>query len=111
MNGGAGALPYPEPVEVRHEKGARRLVVTWDDGHVSIYPLDYLRSWCPCASCQGHAPTATYLGLRGQDLVHLEPVGNYALAPTWQDGHSTGIYSFRLLRSLCPCASCGGEKL
>ena len=31
------APPYPEPVEVRHEKGARRLVVTWDDGHVSTY--------------------------------------------------------------------------
>ncbi|HXU82084.1 MAG TPA: hypothetical protein VN914_11845 [Polyangia bacterium] len=36
--------PYPEPLEVRHEKGARRLVVSWDDGHTSVYPLDYLRS-------------------------------------------------------------------
>ena len=35
--------------------------------------------------------------------MHLEGVGNYALAPTWQDGHNTGIYSFRLLRGLCPC--------
>jgi DUF971 family protein len=102
--------PYPEPLEVRHEKAARRLVVSWDDGHVSTYPLDYLRSWCPCASCQGHVPTARYLDLTGQELVHIEPVGNYALAPTWADGHNTGIYSFRLLRGLCPCEDCGGEK-
>jgi DUF971 family protein len=102
--------PYPEPLEVRHEKGARRLVVTWDDGHVSTYPLDYLRSWCPCAACQGHAPAARYLALEGQELAHLEGVGNYALSPTWADGHSTGIYSFKLLRALCPCAECGGEK-
>ncbi len=105
-----GTVPYPEPVEVRHETAARRLVVVWDDGHVSSFPLDYLRSWCPCASCQGHAPVARYLDLQGQELIGLEPVGNYALAPTWKDGHNTGLFSFRLLRGLCPCEDCGGEK-
>lgn len=100
----------PEPVEIRHERGARRVVVLWEDGHESAFPLDYLRSWCPCAVCQGHAPDAKYLDLHGQELVHLEGVGNYAVSLTWQDGHSTGIYSFRLLRALCPCAACGGEK-
>ena len=52
--------PHPEPTEVRHEKGARRVVVTWEDGHVSTFPLDYLRSWCPCAGCQGHALEARF---------------------------------------------------
>lgn len=102
--------PFPEPLEVRHEKGARRIVVSWDDGHVSAFPLDYLRSWCPCAMCQGHASTARYLDLAGQTLASLDGIGNYALGLTWGDGHSTGIYSFRLLRSLCPCDECGGEK-
>ena len=102
--------PYPEPLEVRHEKSARRVVVTWNDGHVSTFGLDYLRSWCPCAGCQGHAPVARYLDLSDQELMHLEGVGNYALAATWQDGHNTGIFSFRLLRKLCPCEACGGEK-
>jgi DUF971 family protein len=40
----------------------------------------------------------------------LASVGNYAVSFTWADGHSTGIYSFRLLRHLCPCDACGGEK-
>jgi DUF971 family protein len=102
--------PYPEPVEIRHEKSARRVVLVWADGHTSTYGLDYLRSWCPCASCQGHAARARYLDLTNQELVHLELVGNYALAPTWADGHNTGIYSFRLLRGLCPCDDCGGER-
>jgi DUF971 family protein len=101
---------YPEPIEVRHEKAARRLVLTWDDGHLSTYPIDYLRSWCPCAGCQGHDPVARYLDRHGEELVHLEAVGNYALAPTWQDGHNTGLFSWRLLRGLCPCEDCGGEK-
>lgn len=106
----SSALPTPEPVEVRHEKAARRLVVTWSDSHVSAFPLDYLRSWCPCAMCQGHAPDSRYLDLTGQDLVHVDGVGNYALSLNWADGHSTGIYSFRMLRALCPCEACGGEK-
>jgi DUF971 family protein len=100
----------PEPVEIRHERSARRVVVLWEDGHESIFPLDYLRSWCPCATCQGHSPNARYLDLHDQELVQIEGVGNYAVALTWQDGHNTGIYSFRLLRELCPCGACGGAK-
>ena len=102
--------PFPEPAEVRHEKGARRVTISWQDGHVSTYAIDDLRSWCPCAVCQGHAAQAKYLDLQDQELVHLDGVGNYALSLTWQDGHSTGIYSFRMLRQLCPCEACGGEK-
>ena len=45
-----------------------------------------------------------------QELVRVEPVGNYALSLTWHDGHGTGIYAFRYLRALCPCAACGGER-
>ena len=95
---------------MRHEKGARRLVLSWDDAHTSVFPIDYLRSWCPCAGCQGHEPVARYLDLSGQELTHVEGVGNYALGLTWQDGYNTGIYTFRLLRTLCPCDDCGGEK-
>ena len=64
----------------------------------------------PRATCQGHAPDAKYLDLEGQELVHVDGVGNYAVAFTWQDGHNTGLYSWRLLRALCPCDACGGEK-
>jgi DUF971 family protein len=106
----SAAASVPEPVEIRHERSARRVVVLWEDGHESAFPLDYLRSWCPCASCQGHAPTARHLRLSGQELLHVDGVGNYAISLSWGDGHNTGIYTFRLLRELCPCAACGGEK-
>jgi DUF971 family protein len=34
-----------------------------------------------------------------------EVVGRYALQIFWSDGHSTGIYAFDYLRSLCPCCT------
>ena len=102
--------PRTHPTRVKAPRNARTLEISWADGHQGIYPHEILRGYCPCAGCQGHAPNARYLDLEGHDLVHLEGVGNYALAPTWADGHNTGIYSFRLLRGLCPCADCGGEK-
>jgi DUF971 family protein len=33
-------------------------------------------------------------------------VGNYAIQISFTDGHSTGIYSYDHLRSICPCAEC-----
>jgi DUF971 family protein len=101
--------PFPEPVEVRHEKGARRVAISWMDGHVSTYPIDEIRSWCPCAVCQGHGGATRHLGLADQTLACIDVVGNYALCFGWGDGHDTGIYTFRYLRALCRCEACGGE--
>jgi DUF971 family protein len=102
--------PSADPTEIRHKRSARCVLVTWSDGHLSAFPLDYLRSWCPCAICQGHADEARYLDVHDQELVHVDAVGNYALSFTWQDGHNTGIYPYRLLRRLCPCKACDGPK-
>jgi DUF971 family protein len=36
-------------------------------------------------------------------LTDLALVGQYAVAPTWGDGHHTGFYTFQRLREECPC--------
>jgi DUF971 family protein len=49
------------PVEVAQEEGALR--IEWEDGHVSCYPLPYLRDICQCALCAGEkGPIDMYLG-------------------------------------------------
>ena len=101
---------YPEPVEVKHEKSARRLVVSWDDGHVSTYELDYLRSWCPCAGCQGHSGTIKFVGGHNLEIREIERVGNYALGFTWGDAHASGIYTFIYLRRLCDLLEVHGAE-
>ncbi len=76
------------------------LRVLWDDDAMSDYPFAYLRGWCPCAVCQGHGGERRFIEVETPQLVSIDMVGNYAVNPTWDDGHETGIYTFEYLRSL-----------
>lgn len=88
------------PTNVKAPHGARELTITWGDGLHTSYPHEILRGFCPCATCQGHSGEIRFVPDGNLELRELEQVGNYALGLTWADGHSTGIYSFRYLRTL-----------
>ena len=98
------ATPYP--IEIHHDRSGKTVRVTWNDGHVGLYEQAYLRGYCPCALCQGHGAQTRFIEVPLAELVEIRPVGNYAIEMLWQDGHSTGIYTFEYLRALCPCAEC-----
>jgi DUF971 family protein len=97
------------------DRAAGQLSVEWADGHRSGYGFEYLRWNCPCAECAGEAGLpgrlATLDRLRPEQftLVSMEPVGLFGIRPSWQDGHDSGIYGLRLLRSLCPCQTCAAD--
>lgn len=98
-----------EPVELRAPEGARVMEIEWADGHTGIYPHERLRGYCPCAACQGHDGPISFVKGGSLELADVAQVGNYAVRLTWGDGHQTGIYSFRFLRTLCACSSCCPE--
>lgn len=106
---------YPHPVEVEYKSAHHALHMTFSDDHVSVFPTHYLRGYCPCAHCQGHsggpAKWNPSTSLRQIEVEDVQPVGNYALAITWGDGHDSGIYSFQKLRELCPCPECMPDGL
>jgi DUF971 family protein len=58
-----------------------------------------MRVYSPSAEVQGHGPGQEMLqtGKREVGIVALEPVGNYAVQPTFSDGHESGIYSWDYL--------------
>jgi DUF971 family protein len=91
----------PTGVELDREHG---LTVTWADGSASTFGLEELRINCPCAECRGlreqHRPVWPKIGAP-QPLagVSAELVGAWGLTITWNDGHSTGIFSWGLLRA------------
>ena len=98
----------PSTFEVRSARTEVR--VTWEDGHESVYSFKYLRGFCPCAECQGHAAGWTFQDHPSSTIVSVKEVGSYAVNIVWDDGgsrqHATGIYPFDTLRKLCPCDAC-----
>lgn len=95
----------PETIRI-----GEKLYILWRDGHESNYSFFMLRDSCPCAECVDEltgekrlesSSLPSDIRIRKSDYV-----GNYALRIHWSDGHNTGIYSFRHLRKLCPCATC-----
>jgi hypothetical protein len=43
-------------------------------------------------------------------MVDIQLVGNYAVCPSWADGHHTGYYTFAVLRDRCPCPACTARR-
>jgi DUF971 family protein len=90
------------PTEIRLKKAEKRLEIDFDDGATVRLPAEYLRVESPSAEVQGHGPSQKQLvpGKARVGIAGLEPVGNYAVRILFDDGHSTGIYSWSYLRTL-----------
>ena len=97
------------PTDVRFQ-GEKELLVVWQDGHESVFSFPYLRRKCGCAACVDEWTGAKRLDPQSVSEstrpLETQPVGNYGIRFRWSDGHSTGIYAFEYLRSICPCGRC-----
>ncbi len=91
-----------EPVEIRLEKSRRILVVEFDDGQVFELPCEYLRTHSPSAEVRGHglAEPKLMTGKEQVNIERIEPIGSYAVALHFDDGHNTGLYSWSFLYKL-----------
>ncbi len=78
---------------------SRVLEISFSDGAQFRIPFELMRIYSPSAEVQGHGPGQEVLqtGKRLVDLAGLEPVGNYAIQPSFSDGHDTGIFSWDYL--------------
>lgn len=90
--------------DARLSSDGTRLELTWDDGVKTSASAQVLRQQCPCAACVDEwtnkrtlDPSKVPADLR---IQQLQPVGNYALAFIFSDGHTTGIYPWKLLRDV-----------
>jgi DUF971 family protein len=92
----------PWPVEIRVRRAERRLEIDFDDGAAFSLPAELLRVESPSAEVQGHTPSqkVTVGGKNGVGIRELDPVGNYAVRILFDDGHSTGIYTWSYLHKL-----------
>jgi len=111
----AGSMLEPEEAEIS-QKG--ELVIRWPrdeargwpDGHESVYTAYHLRINCRCATCvdenSGRKTLDDSRVPLDIQMTGANPVGRYAMAVGFSDGHNTGIYTFKRLRALCECPEC-----
>ena len=83
-------------------KRSRVLAISFESGEEFELPFEYLRVFSPSADVQGHGPGQEVLQIGKQDvsIKEIEPIGSYAVRLLFDDGHSTGIYSWDVLFEL-----------
>jgi len=95
------------PRDLKVKISDQQLIVDWKDGKQSRFELASLRRICPCATCRTEREEQSKNPLRilksdptGVRVTSARLVGAYAIQFDWSDGHNTGIFDFRLLRSI-----------
>ncbi|HTB68524.1 MAG TPA: DUF971 domain-containing protein [Steroidobacteraceae bacterium] len=92
----------PLATELRLRTTSRLLQVTFADGQVFELPFEYLRVHSPSAEVKGHGPGQEVLvtGKSGVGIRAVEPIGQYAVKLVFDDGHDTGLFTWKYLYEL-----------
>ena len=98
----AAAVQDPVATEIRLRRAARVLEVSFADGSRFELPFEYLRVHSPSAEVKGHGrgQEVLVLGKENVGITAVEPVGQYAVKLVFDDGHDTGLYTWRYLNEL-----------
>ncbi len=90
-------MPTPESLTVHGQ--TKVLEIGFSDGAQFRIPFELMRVYSPSAEVQGHGPGQEVLqtGKREVGIVEIEPVGNYAVKPTFSDGHESGLFTWEYL--------------
>ncbi|MQA41434.1 MULTISPECIES: gamma-butyrobetaine hydroxylase-like domain-containing protein [Telluria group] len=95
-----------QPTGLTVHNKSKVLDIEFDDGASFSIPFELLRVYSPSAEVKGHGEGQEVLqvGKREVGIAAVDPVGNYAVQPTFTDGHNTGLYTWDYLYKL------GNEK-
>jgi len=92
----------PLPTEITLHQQSRTLEIAFDEGSRYKLPAEFLRVYSPSAEVRGHGPGQQVLqaGKQNVGISAIEPVGQYAIKITFDDGHDSGLYTWEYLRQL-----------
>jgi len=98
----SAASSEPLATQIRLRRASRLLEVTFADGSRFELPFEYLRVHSPSAEVKGHGPgqEVLVLGKENVRIAAIEPVGQYAVKLVFDDGHDTGLYTWKYLHEL-----------
>jgi len=92
----------PVPIELKLRKASAVLEIAFDDGFSASLTAEFLRVHSPSAEVTGHSAGEGIL-VTGKEFVgieRIEPVGRYAVRIVFDDGHDSGLYTWRVLNEL-----------
>ena len=88
--------------EIKLRQRSRVLEVSFDDGSRFELPFEYLRVHSPSAEVRGHreGEGVLVLGKQNVGVRGIEPIGQYAVRLIFDDGHDTGLFTWKYLHEL-----------
>ncbi|MEN8662844.1 MAG: gamma-butyrobetaine hydroxylase-like domain-containing protein [Lentimonas sp.] len=96
-------MPQPRNIQLI----GTELCIFWDDGTESYFPPEFLRKHSPSAQNIGEVDIMgnQYGGdgpkeFPGVTITNWDFQGNYAMRPTFSDGHGSGLFSWDFLKQL-----------
>ena len=91
-----------QPTKLTVRKDRKSMEISFGENESYELSAEILRVLSPSAEVQGHSPEQrkTIGGKRDVEIMQMEPVGNYAVRITFDDMHSTGIFSWAYFRDL-----------
>ena len=92
----------PWPLEINVCENGKVLELSFDNNEKFLISAELLRVESPSAEVQGHGPNEKKIlsGKHAVVILAVEQVGNYAVKLRFDDGHNTGIYSWKYLYHL-----------
>ena len=92
----------PRATEIKLRRKSRLLEVSFESGERFELPFEYLRVYSPSAEVRGHGAGQEVLqfGKENVQVTAVEPIGQYAVRLIFDDGHDTGLYTWKYLFEL-----------
>jgi DUF971 family protein/molybdopterin converting factor small subunit len=94
----------PVPTQLSLHRQSKTLELSFNEGSHFKLPCEYLRVFSPSAEVRvAERRGEVVTGKEQVNITRIEPIGNYAVRLTFDDGHDTGVYSWGILYELGRC--------
>lgn len=91
----------PDVVGLKLKRKSKQLEVSFANGETHNISCEMLLVYSPSAEVQRHGNPMLVTHKKAVNITAIEPVGNYAVKIVFDDGHDTGLFSWKVLYDLC----------
>jgi DUF971 family protein len=90
------------PIKIKLRNKSKLLFIEFEGNEIFELSFEFLRVHSPSAEVRGHDPSQAVLQLNKHDVLikDIEPIGHYAIRLIFDDGHDSGLYTWKYLYEL-----------